>query len=164
MDDDYQPDLEDGSEGTFTEPDYSEADQALDYQATLAYTQRLRRRLVTKQTAGGVPGDKEGIETLLKTLKDMDSTAIADRRNSIDEGNADTAKRVADSMAEFIATNQNPFLRQPDGSVGIPTLNPSRLPDVEHVEGETFIGTISESEEAFTQRMQSEYDRELNDE
>lgn len=145
--------------------EYSDEEGEMDYAATLAFTQKMRRRLVAKQTKGGqsVPGDKEGIEVLLKTLKDIDGTAIADRRNTIDEGNADTARNVADSMAAFIAQNQNPFIRQPDGFVApAPTVNRDRLPQVEHVDGETFIGIVAESEEMFTKRMQGEYEAELD--
>lgn len=142
-----------------------ESHEVMDYRQTLNYTQRVRKHLVQSQTARGLPQDKEGVEMLLKTLKDMDGTAINDRRNSIEEGNADSARKVADAMTTFIRENKNPFRASDDGDVipGPPTLNREKLPSVTHAEGETHIGTIIETSEEFTDRMEPIYQQHFDD-
>lgn len=135
-----------------------EEEPAMGYRETLDFTQRIRKGMVQGQTARGIPTDKDGAELLLKTLKDMDSTAINDRRNTIEEGTADSARKVADAMANFVKSNGNPFIRNEEGdAVPIPSVNPSRLPHIEHAEDEMHIGTVNETEEEFNKRMEPIY-------
>lgn len=152
--------MSDDYEETSAPVDYAdEKNPVMDYRQTLNYTQRIRKDLVESQVKGGLPGDKDGVELLLKTLKEMDGTAINDRRNTIDEGNADNARKVADAMTTFFRENQNPFRVSDDGDYipAPPTVNRGKLPKLSHAEGETHIGTITETAEEFNARMEQEY-------
>jgi putative cell wall-binding protein len=160
---DFEHDEFEEVEGIFIE----EEETDYDYEQTLKFTQNIRRKIVNKQMEKGVPSDLDTVNVLLKALKDMDSTAINDRRNTIDEGNADTARRVADDMAEFVKNHGNPFMRNAEGDpilVSSPTLNPSRLPQIEHAQDEAHIGTVTETEEEFNRRMEPVYKKRFDEE
>jgi hypothetical protein len=137
-------------------------EDVLDYQQTLSFSQRIRRRIIDKVMEDGeVPNDPKAVDTLLKTLKDMDQTALADRKNQIDQKDSDTSREVADAMRQMLEMqkNANPFARRDDGSVAAPTVVPSvsveKLGEHKLVEGETEIGVISENCGDFMTRMQA---------
>lgn len=145
--------------------EHDENEPVMDYTETLQFTQRLRKQIARSQTTQGIPTDKESVELLLKTLKDMDGTAINDRRNTIEEGTADSARKVADAMADFVKSNGNPFMRNEEGdAVPIPTVNPSRLPQIEHADDEMHIGTVTETQEEFNNRMEPIYRKQFDEE
>lgn len=137
-----------------------EKPSVLSYEDTLAYSQGIRRTVVDKYMEKGVPKDPKEVETVLKALKDMDSTAINDRKNNIDQASADSSKEVAEAMREMVLMqqNRNPFERTPDGSVEttpVPEANPEKLGDHELVDGEEEIGVIAETSNDFMKRMES---------
>jgi hypothetical protein len=140
---------------------------AMNYQETLQFTQSLRKQLVTEYVKPGMEGlvkDEGSVDRLLKTLKDMDQTALADRKNTIDSSTADSSRDVADAMQKFVhmQMNRNPFERLPDGSVApasegatvIPQVNEEKLGEHDLVEGEAEQGVIVESSSDFMARME----------
>jgi len=136
------------------------AQDRLSYEETLAYSQNIRKRVVDNFIKETIPNDPKDIEIVLKALKDMDTTAINDRKNNIDERNADSSKEVAEAMREMVLMqqNRNPFERNPDGSVEhvpVPEANPEKLGEHELVDGEEEIGVISETSSDFMKRMES---------
>lgn len=130
----------------------------LSYEETLAYSQNIRKRIVDKFVGETIPGDEDTIRLVLSALKDMDNTALQDRKNRIDQSNADSSKEVADAMREFVhmQMNRNPFARQPDGSpvATAPSVDVSKLGEFEIVEGEDEIGIIEETSADFMRRME----------
>jgi len=139
----------------------------LTYEQSLRYTQGLRKAMSDKLIGGehGLPTDKDGVELLLKVLKDMDHTSLTDRKNKIDQEGVNTSKEVADTMALYVKQNpnQNLFYRAPDGSAvesqpqaAIPHVDPQRLGVHEAVEGETEVGIIAETADQFFARMAQE--------
>lgn len=141
------------------------------YEETLSYSQGIRRRIVDKYFAGGeVPNDPKDVETVLKALKDMDSTAINDRKNNIDQATADSSKEVATAMRDMVLMqqNRNPFERSSDGSVEenvvIPEANPEKLGEHELVEGEEEIGVIAETSTDFMKRMEERHQANTDEE
>lgn len=137
----------------------------LDYEATLRFSQGLRRQIVGALTKGGVPTDKDSVDMILRSLKDMDATAINDRKNNIDQGMADSSKTVAEAMREFVTLqmNRNPFERTPDGEAKpttVPTVDLEKLGDFELVAGEDEIGTVQETSAEFMERMLGSKDQD----
>jgi len=141
-------------------------DVPLDYEETLHYGQRMRRKLVHHMTQGGekMPTDTKEANVMLKALDGMDKSALERKKNSIDQGNADTSRVVAESMREFIQgqKNRNPFERGAgdlfDGS--IPILDQFQLGEYETVPGETEIGVVVEKSGDFMKRMEATRDEE----
>lgn len=132
------------------------SEERLSYEDTLAYSQGLRRQVVDHYMEVGVPKDPKDVETVLKALKDMDSTAINDRKNTIDEKTADGSKEVAMALMDVVRMqqNSNPFERQPDGSVPEPPVaSKEQLGDFQLVDGEEEIGVVSEKADDFLKRM-----------
>jgi len=134
--------------------------EPMSYEQTLNYTQNIRRKFINKLCEHSIPTDPETANLLLKGLKDMDHTAIGDRKNRIDQEGVNSSKDIADAMAQFVRTqnNKNPFMRNPDGSVTeltpvIPKVDESKLGDYEPVPGEADIGVIAETSEEFIGRM-----------
>lgn len=141
------------------------SDEPLSYTETLHYTQGLRRQIINKKIEKGIPEDDDSINVLLKAMKDMDQTAIQDRRNNIEEDNSNNAREVAASMKEFLTMqrNENPFMRTETGEVvehALPKLNQERLGSFQLVEGEQEIGILQESADAFIERMKEAGDRD----
>lgn len=131
------------------------------YAEILGYSQGIRRTVVDKFMEEGVPQDPKDIEIVLKALKDMDSTAINDRKNSIEQNAADSSKEVATALRDMVMMqqNRNPFERTPDGSakeVPVPQANPEKLGDHTLVEGEEEIGVVAETSTDFMKRMERE--------
>ncbi len=131
------------------------------YEETLAYSQGIRRTVVDHYMQKGVPHDPKDVETVLKALKDMDGTAINDRKNSIEQNAADSSKEVATALRDMVMMqqNRNPFEREPDGSVRevpVPQANPEKLGDHELVAGEEEIGVVAETSSDFMKRMERE--------
>lgn len=137
--------------------------QRMSYEETLAYTQSLRKdvvdNLVSPEDGSPPVGDKEKLDFMLRTLKDMDSTALNDRKNTIDRDNADSSKTVAEAMQQFLVMqgNSNPFERRTDGSAPavIPDADPEKLGEQSLVEGEGETGVIEETSASFMERMES---------
>jgi len=130
----------------------------LGYEGTLRYTQRVRKKVVEEFTNNGtvVPRDTKEVGVLLKALDGMDRTALDERKNTIDQGNADTSKRVADALHVFIKEqkNTNPFKRDPNNPHGvIPQIDKTLLGEFEIKPGEKEIGISTESADNFLDRM-----------
>jgi hypothetical protein len=133
-------------------------DETMSYSDTLAYTQGLRRRIIDERISEGIPSDDDGVTLLLKAMKDMDQTAIQDRRNNIEEDNTNNAREVATTMKEFLSLqrNEDPFKRTSTGELpshAIPQIDPKRLGDFTLVEGEKEIGILQEGADVFIERM-----------
>ncbi len=137
---------------------------AFSYDETLAFSQGLRRGVANKLIAGGIPSDKEGVELLLKTLKDMDKTAIDSKRTAIEADNAGSSREIAEAMVELakLGQNQNIFERRPDGSVpalelgvsdNLPEVDEAKLGEHTFVPGEDHIGVVAETASEFYSRM-----------
>lgn len=137
-----------------------------EYRETLNYSQGVRKRIVEHFVGEGqIPNDPKELNVVLKALGDMDKTTLMDRKNDIDQGNADTSKQVAEAMSEFIQMqqNRNPFQRSTDGgvvpqqpkpeSLQPPSVDVEKLGDYQLVEGETEVGVINESYSEFMKRM-----------
>ncbi len=117
----------------------------------------------------GVPKDPKDVEIVLKALKDMDGTAINDRKNSIEQNAADSSKEGAIALRNMVwmQQNRNPFEREPDGSakeVPVPQANPEKLGDHELVAGEEEIGVVAETSSDFMKRMERERSTYTEDE
>lgn len=134
---------------------------AMTYEETLRYSQNIRRRIVDEHTKEALPKDLDTMKVVLSALKDMDRTALDERKNVIDQGNADSSRQVAEAMNEFIKLqrNRNPFMRADDDSpsaVGqVPQVDPSELGNHEVVPGEDEIGIVTETADEFMARMKS---------
>ena len=140
--------------------------ETMDYNQTLNYSQHIRKQIVENFVEDGIPTDTKELNIVLKALSDMDKTAILDRKNDIDQGNADSSKQVAEAMCEFIQMqqNKNPFQRNADGSVENnngsvappPTVDVEKLGEYDLAEGEGEIGVITETYNEFMARMEKE--------
>lgn len=134
-------------------------DVQLNYEETLQYSQRMRRKVVSHLTQEGqhIPGDIKEVNTVLKALADMDKTAIDERKNNIEQGNADSARLVAEATREFILQqkNRNPF--EADEQTVMegqpPQVSPEMLGEHALVPGEAELGVIQERSEDFMKRM-----------
>lgn len=136
-------------------------DDAFDYHKTLNYSQSIRRQIVDGKMTEGVPKDKEDVDIVLRALKDMDSTAINDRRNNIEEKNGDNARSVVDAIQTYMkGANRSPFTRNADGSVSSPTpsFDDSRVGPVHIAPGEMDNGVITETSESFMNRTAEDED------
>ncbi len=144
-------------------------DATMEYRETLNYSQGVRKRIVDHFVGeGSIPSDPKELNVVLKALGDMDKTVLMDRKNDIDQGNADTSKQVAEAMSEFIQMqqNKNPFQRSTDGgvvpqqpapeSLQPPSVDVEKLGDYQLVEGETEVGVVNESYKEFMARMEKE--------
>ena len=134
------------------------------YDERLEFSQGIRKQIIEKLIAGGIPTDPETLKLILTTLKDSDGTELAKRKNGIDDKQATTGAAIAAGIAEFVKAqkNTNPFARNPDGSAistpdaksaVIPTVDPVKLGEHDLVEGEGEIGNIQEDSESFFKRM-----------
>ncbi|MNF54730.1 hypothetical protein D3C81_434020 [compost metagenome] len=140
-----------------------EVPDEMTYEQALAFSQRVRRTIVREKLKGGVPSDLDEVKLVLSALKDHDTTAINDRKNTIEEGVSQSSADVASNMVELIKMmkNENPFSRAPDGSAPadhtpraiLPNIDESKLGDHELVDGEGLIGTVQETSESFFGRM-----------
>jgi hypothetical protein len=133
------------------------------YEQSLAFSQRVRRIIVRDKLKAGVPADLDEVKLVLSALKDHDTTAINDRKNTIEEGVSQSSADVAQNMVELIKMmkNENPFSRAPDGSANtdhtpqaiLPVIDENKLGAHELVDGEGVIGNVQETSESFFNRM-----------
>lgn len=136
-------------------------DREYSYEDNLRYSQQIRRRIVNDRMKEGPPKDKDDVDIVLKALKDMDSTAINDRRNNIEEKNGDNARTVVDAIQQYMkGVNASPFARNPDGSghKPLPSFDPNRAGEVTTVPGEMVDGVITETSEEFMHRLAPDKD------
>jgi len=138
-------------------------EELLDYEGTLSYSQLRRKRIVDALMVDErPPEDPKVLNVILKALGDMDKTALQDRKNNIDQGNADSSKAVAEAMRDFIMgqKNINPFARTADGSTGqravaSPDVDLTKLGEHELVKGEEVVGVVHETYNEFIERMEN---------
>lgn len=136
------------------------------YEEMLQHTQGIRLQIVDAYTGNGIENlikDDTAVDKLLKTLKDMDQTAISHKKNQIDQKSSDSSADVAAAMQRLIEQqmNKNPFHRQADGTLiegeasrVIPNVDPAKLGNHDLVEGETEQGVIMETSGDFMKRME----------
>lgn len=134
----------------------------MSYEETLHFTQGVRKDIVGKLTEEGIPADLDTTKVLLTTLKDMDGTAINDKKVRVEEQNAASNSEIANAVVQYskMFGDDSPFFRKPDGSVldkeaAVPVADERRLGDHELVHGETEIGISMENSREFMERMQN---------
>lgn len=134
----------------------------MSYEETLHYTQGVRKQIVGKLTEEGIPADLDTTKVLLTTLKDMDGTAINDKKVRVEEQNAASNSEIANAVVQYskMFGDDSPFFRKPDGSAldkdaaAVPSADERRLGEHDLVEGETEIGISMENSREFMDRMQ----------
>lgn len=126
----------------------------------LERSQSLKLKLIDALTLNDtkVPTDKEGAELLLKTLHQLDSTTLGDKRLSIDESINDSSKQVNEAWLKMMRQggNDDPFKARPGEAVPTvpPTVSIDDLPPRVRVVGEDEIGIISETADDFVRRVE----------
>lgn len=139
----------------------SHAAQAMTYDEQLAWGQEIRETIVIEKMSKGLGQcDKDDIDIILKAAKDHTQTAIAAKRNQIEQEGNKSNNDLLGAMAEIIrqAKNQNPFAIQPSEVHNIPS---GRVPEIKiedlgnfaHAEGEEHIGVVNETSDQFQDRM-----------
>lgn len=122
----------------------------------LRYTQRKRRAFVEKITEGGFPEDAKDRTVMLAALADMDRAALGNKRIGANERLAAADALVAHAISELSNKfgSVNPFEggQTLEGAVQHP--DPSRLPNVTPVPGETDIGLSNETFETLVSRFE----------
>lgn len=118
----------------------------IDLDDTLNFTLNLRRQLVDQLTADttSLLKDKEGMQQTIALLKDLDGTALKIKRLDVDKkGNDNTAEalNVIRAIAETIT--QDPFKHNTGGVVVSQGADPSKLPEITIIDGETDVGVAS---------------------
>lgn len=114
----------------------------------LNYYEGVRKQIITKLTAGGIPNDKETIDTLLKAVDGGSRVVLTKKRLEVDkEGNevkAQTQAMVAEILKAVPTAKQSRERAIPLGEVEI----------VAPLPGETSVGT---KELTYQQIMSSEH-------
>jgi hypothetical protein len=117
------------------------ADLALNGDGQLEYTQELRRRLINGLMPEAVElkaADPKILNVLLNAMKDHDKVTLTLKRIDADTENADADRQA---LAQFHRlsemTGSKDLLKQEGGREGPPAFDPSEIPSVELVEGET---------------------------
>ena len=142
------------------EPDIDYA--ALDYDQQIQHTQRIKSRilhkLTTSQIDGGVPTDKDSVELILKVADSMDKTTLSNKRNAVDEKNNDNNADILTALSKIVMNNgnSNPLMSDKPGKRVDRTEVPiEELGDFNHKDGESHIGIVNETVEAFSKRMET---------
>ena len=114
----------------------------------LNYYEGVRKQIITKLTTGGIPNDKETIDTLLKAVDGGSRVVLTKKRLEVDkEGNevkAQTQAMVAEILKAVPTAKQSRERAIPLGEVEI----------VAPLPGETSVGT---KELTYQQIMSSEH-------
>lgn len=121
----------------------------------LAYTRRLRMRLIDDMTANGkMPGDNKDRITLLAALNDMDRAALGSKKIKSDQGIADMQAQAAQLLATmFNDPNVKKIGVVVEGAVReIPTIDDLDI-NVEVKPGELDINPTQENYDSFTKRL-----------
>lgn len=127
----------------------------------IAYTQQLRRQILTDVTKDGLPKDKESIDLVLEAARDIDRTALGNKRIQSGDRNSDSNHRVAMAVQQLQRSlgNANPFEVGPDGqdpAIDQARFNDDLLPDIEVKPGEMDVGHHEETYKEFMARMDDE--------
>ena len=136
----------------------------MSYEETLAYSQGVRKQIVEQFTKDKITTDTAELGIVLKALKDMDVTAIENKRANTEEKNSDSSRRVAEAMYEFIkiAQNENPFKVKEGSSVGrIPEIDITQLGEHEIPAGMLDVEVQIEEANDFIARMDTKRREEL---
>lgn len=122
----------------------------------MAYTQNIRKRLVVKMTASGIPEDKGEKAVLLTALADIDRAALGNKRIAAASKDSHEDRQAAMIIAALSAVRYP----TPSGSPfeapiiegqfrELPPLNESNLPALVLVPGETDIGNTTRTYDEF---------------
>lgn len=127
---------------------------------TLRFVQGVRRQLVEKATANGIPDDQKERTILLTALSDMDRQALGVKKIGAKERSGAADRLAALTLAKMIQSGgANGLLGGPEPIEGqlvrqVPTLDGVALPSLELLPGETEIGIATENYDAFMERME----------
>lgn len=131
----------------------------LSYENILRYSQGTRKDLALKMTENQLPEDPEQIKLLLTILKDLDTTALMERKNKIESEGQKSDREIADAFVTLLKQNGNKNLFQVEGNASVieaPKIEPGQLGQFETVEGEMEIGISAETCDEFVRRMKKE--------
>lgn len=129
-------------------------DAALPEEASLAYTQGIRKRIVDDMTKTGIPTDKGEKVVLLATLSDMDKQTLTLKRIKSDDKNATGNAQAISLISELLGKVSPKQLEQNDQSRVPPELEHSE--QIVTVEGETVSGTTSMDYNTFSKKFEVE--------
>lgn len=121
----------------------------------LAYTRRLRMKLIDDMTANGkMPDDNKDRITLLAALNDMDRAALGSKKIKSDQGIANMQAQAAQLLATmFNDPNVKKIGVAVEGAVReIPTIDDLDIA-VDVKPGELDINPTQESYDSFTKRL-----------
>lgn len=143
-----------------TDPDTPDVKyEDLSFEDQLKHTQKIKNRILHKlvhsNPDGTIPTDKDSVELMLKVADSMDKSTIAKKRVAVDEKNGNSALSILTGIAEMVAKGGNTNLFT-QGSPGVNTNQDiGQMPDFtgKHASGEAEIGVVSETADAFNNRM-----------
>lgn len=131
----------------------------------LKQTQRRKFKLLTalEKADGAVPTDTKEAQLYLQTLESLDRVAVTKMKISSAEGIAEGDRLAAHTIAKMMQQLQgaNPFMTAPGNptAANIPEVDPTLLPEVELVPGETDIGVSAQTYDQFVQEVEAKMDR-----
>lgn len=130
----------------------------------LAFTQGLRRRVVTKlmgKDPNDAPDDPKTVGAINQTLDSMDRQALVMMRLAQDKKNNDDNRAAAVLIAQInqqTGKGENPF-RRGEGAVVITTTDPEAeldtLAPIDLLPGQDFIGVEDDSYDKFMERLEA---------
>lgn len=131
----------------------------LSYDNILKFSQGIRKDIALEMVAERLPNDPEQVKLLLNVLKDLDTTALMERKNKIESEGVKSDREIADAFAMLLKQNGNQNIFQAKEPVPVPieapVIKPGELGDFQHVEGEMEIGINNETCDEFIKRMKN---------
>lgn len=100
----------------------------------LEFYEGVRRQVVTKITAKGIPSDPEEIRLLMQAVDGGSRTALGRKKAAAEDENNRIGGNIADTMAELLRASPTTKQQRERGSM-------PQVPDADLVQGETDTGT-----------------------